>query len=147
MCSLSKEQFIVSRETIQNAFFFSELCSFFDLGKTFTFCNISVITKDIYMKLSVCIHYPKRNSCYQGRQFKMHFLFFLNLCPFPTYTFYPLSSTLQPSVGTPTQCSCLQALWKLEKIVVSSRNPATAMGSVLYMEIVHYLSNFELFTK
>ena len=31
MCSLSKEQSILSRVTIQNAFFFLESCPFFDL--------------------------------------------------------------------------------------------------------------------
>ena len=42
-------------------------------AKTMTFCNISVITEAIYLKLGVCVHYPKRNSYYQGRQFNMHF--------------------------------------------------------------------------
>ena len=31
MYSLSKEQSVLSRKTTQNAFFFSELCPFFDL--------------------------------------------------------------------------------------------------------------------
>ena len=32
--------------------------------------------------------------------------FFSELCPVLTYTFYPLSSTPQPSVGTRMRCSC-----------------------------------------
>ena len=47
-----------------------------------TFCNISVITDDIYLKLGVCVHYPKSNPYYQERQFKMLFFFFSLLCPF-----------------------------------------------------------------
>ena len=34
------------------------------------------------LKLGVCVHYPKSNLYYQGRQFKMHFFFFSKLCPF-----------------------------------------------------------------
>ena len=37
MCLLSREQSIISRETLQNVFFFSELCSFL----TWTFCRLS----------------------------------------------------------------------------------------------------------
>ena len=33
--------------------------------KTFTFCNVSVITEDIYLKLFV--HHLKNNEYYQGR--------------------------------------------------------------------------------
>ena len=46
------------------------------MKKTLTFCNISVITEDIFLKLRICLHYPKSNSNYQGRQFKIHFFFF-----------------------------------------------------------------------
>ena len=46
-----------------------------------TFCNISVITEDIDLKLGVYVQYPKSNPYDQGSQFKMHF-FFLELCPF-----------------------------------------------------------------
>ena len=48
-------------------------------AKALTFCNISVITEDIYLKLGVCVHYPKSNAYYQGRQFNMNF--FSELCP------------------------------------------------------------------
>ena len=75
MCSLSKEQFALSRETIQNAFFF-RIMPHFQLRKTLTFCNISVITEDIYLKLGVCVHYPKRNPYYQEKYI------FSELCPF-----------------------------------------------------------------
>ena len=34
-------------------------------AKTVTFCNISVITEDVYLKLGVCVHYPKSNPYYQ----------------------------------------------------------------------------------
>ena len=40
-----------------------------------TFCNTSVITEDVYLKLGACVLYPNSNPYYQGRQFKMHFLF------------------------------------------------------------------------
>ena len=30
-------------------------------AKTVTFCNISVIIEDIYSKLGICVHHPKRN--------------------------------------------------------------------------------------
>ena len=73
-------------------------------AKTLTFCEISVITEDIYFKLGISVHYPKNNPCYQGRQFKMQFGF-QNYVPFSTLTFYPLSSTQQPSVGTRMRCS------------------------------------------
>ena len=46
-------------------------------AKTLTFCNISVITEDIYLKLGIC-KYSKSNPYYQGRQFN----FFSELCPF-----------------------------------------------------------------
>ena len=45
-------------------------------AKTLTFCNISVINEDINLKLGLCVHYPKRNPYYQGRQIKMIFFFF-----------------------------------------------------------------------
>ena len=38
-----------------------------------TFPNISVIIADIYLKLGACVHYPKSNRYYQGRQSKMIF--------------------------------------------------------------------------
>ena len=50
-----------------------------------TFCNITVIIEDIYLKLGVCVHYQTGNLYYQGRQFKMHF--FPQLCPFLDYDF------------------------------------------------------------
>ena len=31
-------------------------------AKTWTFCNISVITEDIYLKLGLVVHYEKGNS-------------------------------------------------------------------------------------
>ena len=37
---------------------------------TLTFCNISVFTEDIYLKLRICVYYPKSNLHCQGRQFK-----------------------------------------------------------------------------
>ena len=69
MCSLSKEQSILSRET----HFFQNYAPF----STWTFLTfvISVITEDIDLKFGVCVHYPKSNPYRQGRQFKIHFLF------------------------------------------------------------------------
>ena len=59
-------------------------------AKTLTLsCNISVITEDIDLKFGLCVHYPKSNLYYQGRQFKMHFSQIYS----PFSTFYPLSNT------------------------------------------------------
>ena len=49
--------------------------------KVLTFCNISVITEDIYLKVGVCLPYPKSNPLYQWKQFKMHFLFNFRIMP------------------------------------------------------------------
>ena len=84
-----------------------------------TFCNISLTTEDIYLKLRVCLHYPKRNPYYQGRQFKMHF-FLHNYAPFSTKTFYLLSSTPQLGVGTCVRCSCFVCFLCYQKQVSSS---------------------------
>ena len=40
-----------------------------------TFCDISIISEDICLKLGDCIYYPKSNPYYQGKQFIMLFLF------------------------------------------------------------------------
>ena len=80
MCSRSKEQSIISRETIKK-FFFSELCLFFNLEKLKHFVIISVIAEDIYLKVRVCVHYPKSNPHDQG---KIQNMFFSELCPFLT---------------------------------------------------------------
>ena len=40
-------------------------------AKTLTFCNISVIIEEIYLKLGVCVHNPTSNTYCQGRLFKM----------------------------------------------------------------------------
>ena len=60
--------------------------------RNLTFYNISVITEDIYLKLEVCVHFPKSNSYYQGRQFKIHFS---ELCPF--FSLNILSSIKHPT--------------------------------------------------
>ena len=54
---------------------------------------ISVITEGTFLKLGICVHYPKSNLYYQGRQFKMHFFLFRIMPLFGIKTFYPLSST------------------------------------------------------
>ena len=46
-----------------------------------TFCNISVITEDMYLKLRVYFHYPKSNPYFEVRQFKTH-IFFFRIIPF-----------------------------------------------------------------
>ena len=66
--------------------------------KTLTFCNISVISEDIYLKLKLCVHYPKSNPYYQGKQF----IFFLRTMPlFPLIILYQAvhSQTLAPECG------------------------------------------------
>ena len=50
------------------------------MQKSVTFCNIFVITEDNYLKHRVCVHCPKSELYYQGRQFKM--FFFPELCSF-----------------------------------------------------------------
>ena len=72
--------------------------------KLLTFCNISLTAEDIYLKLGFCVHYPKINLYYQGRQFKMHIVRIVRL--FRLRFFYPLSRTSHLSVGTCVQCSC-----------------------------------------
>ena len=51
-------------------------------AKSMIFCNISIITEDIYLKHGEFVQYPKSNPFYQGRQFNMQF--FSELCPFST---------------------------------------------------------------
>ena len=60
------------------------------------------VSKDIYLKLGVCVHYPKSNLYYQGRLIKM--IFFSELCPF----FFNLSSIKHPTVERwhCMRCSC-----------------------------------------
>ena len=48
-----------------------------------TFCNISVITEDINLKLGVYIRQPKTNPYYKGKQFKIS-----QLCPFFDLNFF-----------------------------------------------------------
>ena len=77
----------------------SSLSSSAVAAKTLTFCNISVIVENIFLKREVYVHYPKSNPYDQARQFKMHF--FSELCPlFRFILFNPLSSTRK-------RCSCL----------------------------------------
>ena len=92
MSSLSKKQSMLSRESIQNAFFFFRIMLPFRFRKTLSFGNISVITEGIYLKLRVCVPYPKSNPYRQGRQSKM--LFFSELNPFLDLDF--LSSIKHP---------------------------------------------------
>ena len=61
---------------------------------------ISVIIEDIYLKLGVCVHYQKNNPCYQGRQFKMIFIFRI----MPLLRHFNLYQA--PSIGTRMRCSC-----------------------------------------
>ena len=74
MCSLSKGQSILLRETIQNAFF-QNYAPF----STQILQNVKVFLcyylKDIPLKLGVCVHYPKSNPYYQGIQFKLYTLY------------------------------------------------------------------------
>ena len=61
----------------------------FVIVQNLTFCNISVITEDIYLKLWVCVHYPKSSPYYQGRQFKMLFFFrIMTLFPLRLFILY-----------------------------------------------------------
>ena len=80
-------------------FFSPELCPVFDLKKTLTFCYISIFTEDMYLKLGVCVYYPKSSPYYQGRQFKMHFFFFRILLLFQLFILYqaPHSQALAPA--------------------------------------------------
>ena len=64
-------------------------------AKTVAFCNISVFSEDIYLKLRICVHYPKSNPYYQGRQFNF---FLQNYAPFSTYN---LLSTIKHPTDEP----------------------------------------------
>ena len=72
--------------------------------KIVIFCNISVITEDIYLKLWVSVHYLKQSILIKGDNQNAFFLseswHFFRL-----KTFYPLSSTRQPSLRTRMRCS------------------------------------------
>ena len=74
MCSLSKSSPHYQGRQFKMHIFL-ELSPFFNLEKL-TFCNISIITEDNYLKLGKCVHYPKSNPYYQGRQFKIFLFFF-----------------------------------------------------------------------
>ena len=71
--------------------------------KSETFCNTSVITEDIYLKLGACVLYPNSNPYHQGRQFKMYFLFFRIIPLFRLRLFIlyqePHSRALAPACG------------------------------------------------
>ena len=73
MCSLSKEQSIPSKRQFEMPLF-QNYTPFSTKTFFFIFCNISVITEDIDLKLGVSVYYPKSNPYSQGRQFKMHFV-------------------------------------------------------------------------
>ena len=83
--------------------------------KLWHFCNISVITEDIYLKLGSNCSLSKEQSILsretiQNSFFYWFFFFFQKYAPFPIFTFYPLSRTPQPSVGTHMQCFYLSFL-------------------------------------
>ena len=65
---------------------------------------ISVITEDIYLKLKVCVHYPRAVHTIKGDSLKC--IFFQNYAPFST--FYPLSSTPLQSDSTCSYFRCFQ---------------------------------------
>ena len=70
--------------TLASLSLYHRLCA-----KILTFCNISVFTEDIYLKLGVCVHYPKSNPYYQGRkQFKMHFFRTMSLFRLTLFILY-----------------------------------------------------------
>ena len=73
----------------------------FHLRKTLSFCYISVITEDIYLKLGVCVHHPKSNPCYQGTQFNLHFLRIMPLFRLRLIILYqaPHSRALAPAIS------------------------------------------------
>ena len=112
MCSLSKEQFILSGETIQNAVFFKIICPF-------STNDFFVITEDIDLKQIGYVPYLKSNSYYLGREFKMQF-FFRIMPLFRHFILYqaPHSQALAPACGslvlvrvivvtTAFQCICM----------------------------------------
>ena len=53
--------------------------------KILTFCNISVIIEDIYLKLWLCVHYSKTIHTIKGNNSKCRF--FQKNAPFSTWTF------------------------------------------------------------
>ena len=65
MCSLPKVQSMLSRETIQNAFFFSELCPFFDLHTLAPTCDALVYLPDVDSSL---IYNPFCLNCFPQKE-------------------------------------------------------------------------------
>ena len=64
----------------------------------------SLSNRHIYLKLGVCVHYPKGNPYYQGRQLKKNFFFNSELCPvfdLRLFILYqtPHSRALAPACG------------------------------------------------
>ena len=120
MCSPSKGQFILSRETIQNAFFFFRILPLFELGLSSDSFEISLLLLSIfYLGLGVCVHYPKSDPSYQGRQFKIHYIFRIMSLFRPT-TFNALSSTPQRALAP--FCSVivflLKSILKLQYLIL-----------------------------
>ena len=75
------------------------LSSSSSLCKNLTFCNISVITEYIYLKLGACVHYPMSNPCYQGRDFKCIFFRIMTLFRLRLFILYeaPHSRAFAPA--------------------------------------------------
>ena len=108
MHSLLKEQSIRSLETIQNAFFL-ELCPFFNLGKTLTIYNISVVTEgNLPETLSMCPLSKEQSilsrETIQNVFFRIMPLFQLFILYQAPQTILPISSpisrALAPTCGT-----------------------------------------------
>ena len=73
--------------------------------KILTFYYISVIIEDIYLKLGMCS--LSKGHSILSRDTIQNAFSPKNYAPLSTYTFYPLSSTPQLSIGTYMGCSCV----------------------------------------
>ena len=102
-------------------------CCHLHCAKTLAVCNISVITEDIYLKLGLCVHYPKSNLFFQTRQFKtlfFFFFFFSELCPFFYLDFF-LSFIKHPTAYR----------WHLHVVLLSNNVFSLLSGNFIILAI------------
>ena len=100
-------------------------------AKSLTFCNISVITEDINLKLGICVHSPKSSPFYPGGQFKINF--FTELCPL-------LDLDILSSIKHPTA-----ERWHLHAVLLFLSNYSVVTQLILWLFNHFQTTNFRLF--
>ena len=99
MCSNSNPYYRGGGGQSKMHFFFSELCPFFNSEKRFHFVISLLLLKIFTWNLEYVFTIQKVIYTMKGDNSKC--IFFSELCPFFFFfTFYPLLSTQQPSIGT-----------------------------------------------